>query len=556
MKKFLALFLALVMVLGLCACNSGGKSGGEQGGQEGGGSGNAAAGEKVKFSIGIPTNAMVLDHDNNALTKWIEEKCNVELTFIEYAGGTDVATQISTTIAARQDLPDILFGISLSESMITRYGKDGYLRDLSEYFADKEGASKIFWDRVTNELSEYDRDLVLRKIQDPNTGAIYGVPCVETSLIDKMQFQPWINQEWLDKLNLQIPTNNEELVTVLKAFRDKDPNGNGQKDEIPLFGSNSALGADVIDWLLNMFVFYREGRPWLVDENDKLSPVFTSDEYREALKFIKMLQDEKLLSQLVWTATGNEMKGITTPSNGVAICGIFVGHLNGTVQRGNDVLKQYVPLPNWGYAIRNDATCSITTFITESCDESKVDRAFEMLMTLWSWDGSMRVRYGEYTVNWTDPDEGAKSDIGLDATYKLLNDPLGQQTTAKWAKISCTLNVYAEGETAQVADDTDDFIKLRSAMHAESYALFEKAERENNPEKVCPLLITTDEEKELTSMERTNTGDRYKKAQAEFCTGVLDPNKDSDWNAYLKQLNDLGLPVWLELVQTAYDRSK
>ena len=216
MKKFLALFLALVMVLGLCACNSGGKSGGEQGGQEGGGSGNAAAGEKVKFSIGIPTNAMVLDHDNNALTKWIEEKCNVELTFIEYAGGTDVATQISTTIAARQDLPDILFGISLSDSVITRYGKDGYLLDLSEYYADKEGASKIFWDRVTNELSEYDRDLVLRKITNPDTGAIYAVPCVETSLIDKQAFRIWINQEWLDKLNLKAPTSNEELVHVLK----------------------------------------------------------------------------------------------------------------------------------------------------------------------------------------------------------------------------------------------------------------------------------------------------------------------------------------------------
>ena len=549
MKKFFALFLALVMVLGLCACGGGQENVGPQGPE---GNSGAAAGEKVKFSIGIPTNAMVLDHENNALTRWIEEKCNVDLSFIEYAGGTDVATQISTTIAARQELPDILFGISLSDSMITRYGKDGYIRDLSEYYAEKDGASKIFWDRVTNELSEYDRDLVLRKIQDPTTGAIYGVPVVETSLIDKMQFQPWINQEWLDKLNLKMPTNTEELVTVLKAFRDNDPNGNGIKDEIPLFGSTSALGADVIDWLINMFVFYREGRPWLIDENDKLSPVFTSDKYREALKFIKMLQDEKLLSQLVWTATGNEMKGITTPSTGVALCGIFVGHLNGSVQRGNDVLKQYVPLPNWGYAIRNDATCNMSTFITESCDNP--DRAFEMLMTLWSWDGSMRVRYGEKDVNWTLPDAGAKSDIGLDATYKLLNDPLGQQTTAKWSKIASTLNVYAEGETAQVSEDTDDFIKLRSAMHAESYALFEKAEQENNPKKVCPLLITTDEEKELTSMERTNTGDRYKKAQAEFCTGVMDPNKDSDWNAYLKELDSLGLPVWLELVQTAYDR--
>jgi hypothetical protein len=46
------------------------------------------------------------------------------------------------------------------------------------------------------------------------------------------------------------------------------------------------------------------------------------------------------------------------------------------------------------------------------------------------------------------------------------------------------------------------------------------------------------------------------KAMAEFCTGVLDPNKDADWNAYLKEINDLGYPIWLELAQTTYDKQK
>ena len=43
----------------------------------------------------------------------------------------------------------------------------------------------------------------------PETGAIYCVPTLETSLVDIMDYQMWINVEWLDKLGLQKPTNNE-----------------------------------------------------------------------------------------------------------------------------------------------------------------------------------------------------------------------------------------------------------------------------------------------------------------------------------------------------------
>ena len=39
----------------------------------------------------------------------------------------------------------------------------------------------------------------------------------------------FINKTWLDNLGLEIPKTIDELTTVLKAFRDGDPNKNGQK---------------------------------------------------------------------------------------------------------------------------------------------------------------------------------------------------------------------------------------------------------------------------------------------------------------------------------------
>lgn len=550
MKKFLAFFLALTLVLGLCACGGGSASGNE--------GDDLTADGKVKLSIGIGSNALVLDHDNNALTKWIEETCGVELEFVEFSGGTDIATQISTKIGARQELPDILFGMTLNDDTLSRYGQDGYFVDLTPYYEDKEGASKIFWDRMENELTQDQQDQILKKITDPNTQAIYGVPIVETSLIDKMHCVPWINTQWLDKLNLDMPTDVDSLYKVLKAFKDGDPNGNGQADEIPLFGSESAgLCGFVVDWLINMHEYYNPNRPYNVDENGKLYFSYTTDAYREGLKFVNKLYTEGLLTSLAWSANSNEIKQIATPSSGTALCGIFLGHLTVHATMDNPVMYEYAPLPQWGYVVREDISCNNNTFITEDCEESKRDKAFEVLMTMWSWNGSMRCRYGEYGVNWTDASEGAKSDLGLDATYKLISDPLKMQSTAKWAVIASTLNVYAEGETAEIAEEMTEWMKTKSKMHAEAYRLFEKAEVENNAKAgiAPPFAAATEEEKKSVEAERINVSERANRAQTEFCTGTLDPNSDADWQAYLDQLDGYGMTKYLEYLQMLYDRT-
>ena len=544
MKKFLAFFLALVMVFGLCAC--GGKSGNE------GGSGVTEDG-KVKLVIGIPSNALVLSHDDNAYTRWIEEKCGVELSFQEFAGGTDVQTQISTTIAARQDLPDILWGISLNTPQWWQYGKEGYFVDLTPYYEDKEGASKVFWDRFNNELSEAEQKTVMREMTCTDTGNFYGAPSVETSAVDKQAYQMWINTQWLDTLGLEMPNSVDSLYTVLKAFKDGDPNGNGVADEIPLFGSQDTdMCGLVVDWIINMFTYYNRSRPYHVEEDGTLTLAYTKPEYREALKFVNKLREEGLIPEMVWSNA--DMKSITTPSSGTALCGIFAGHLTSHTITNNMLLEQYAPLPYWGSVVRREVTCSISTFVTDSCDNP--DKAFEVLMAAWSWDGSMRSRYGEYGVNWTDADPGAKSDMGLDATYKLISDPLKVQGTQKWAKMGPVLNIMAEGETAQIADEMSEWAKLKSRLHAESYQNMLKAEEEFNPKKiVVGNLGYTKEENDRTSTIRTNVGDRASKAQTEFMTGILDPDDDATWNAYLAELDQLGMDAFLEVLNDAYKRN-
>ncbi len=505
MKKFLAILLALVTVLSLCACGGGedrGSSSGEEVTEDG----------RVKLTVGIGSNARVLSYDDNALTNWIEEQCGVELEFVEYAGGTDIATQISTTIAARQSLPDILFGMSLNENTMRRYGRDGYLLDLTPYYEDREGASNTFWTRLEAELTEEEQENVIRNITDPDTQKIFGVPSIQTSLVDGMRYQTWINKEWLDKVGKTAPTTKEEFVDVLRAFAETDCNGNGIDDEIPLFGSaNAGMGGHLLEWFINMFIYYNSSAPYIIDENNKLVRVETTDEYREALKFINELYKEGLLTSLAFTASANEMKQITTPSSGTALCGIFVGHLTIHTVQGNEVLYQYEPLQTWGNAVRSVPSSNLVNFVTGDCHESKRDKAFEVLMTLWSEEGSYRVRYGEKGVHWDDPDPGAVSAIGLPATMKIINDPLTQQNTALWSGAKGTLLIHAEAESAQTAEALDEWTVTRLNMHAKSNELFEEAAAKNNPEVICPTLVLTEAEKEETEMERTNTSNRISK---------------------------------------------
>ena len=547
MKKIIALSLALIIALSLCvACG---------GNTEDPNKSSVNVKGKVDLSIGLPSSATVLSYEDNALTLWVEEQTGFDLSFIPFSGGTDVGTQISTTVAARQELPDILYDINLGEEVYRGYGHDGYFLDLSKYFDDRESASKTFWTRLEENFSPEEQADILRKMKDPDTGAIYAVPTLELSQIDTMDYQMWINVEWLDKLKLEMPTDIDSLYNVLVAFRDGDPNGNGKKDEIPLYGGQEAgLGADVVNWLVNMFLYFNDRRTFMVDDDNQLYAPFITDEYREAMKFLNKLMDEKLMLDAVFNAKHAELKLVNTPNSGVPIAGIFAGHLTLHANCDSPVLKQYQPLPLWSNVVYNDNNCFMTTFITKDCENP--DAAFELMMTLYTEAGSRRLRYGEYGVNWTDADPGAVSTMGLEADFKLIRDPMLEQNTCLWSSASCSLNVNSEGESAQLTGQETAGEVLRGKMHAESRKLHDAAAEKYNPDSkyICPTLVYTEEEKADSEVASTAVGDYFRKSRTDFALGNLDPYSDADWNEYVSTVWDLGLQDWLDVAQVAYDR--
>ena len=550
MKKLIALLLAVACVLGLVACGGGN---GDKGGNKGG-----ANAENVTLTIGVPLDANVQDLDNNALTKYLEEQTGYNLEFQVYASGSDIAANITTAVLAGEKLPDILLGMSLSTASIKQFGENEDFVDLQEYFADKEGASKIWWDRMTEgSLSEYEQSEIMRKMTDIETGAIYAVPSIEVSPIDVLQYQVWINQTWLDKLNLKAPTNVDELYNVLVAFKENDCNGNGAKnDELPLMGAMSGTRSSyVVDWLINQYMYYDHNRQYSV-ENGKIVPYYTQESFRKGLQFVNKLYKEGLLNDTAFTNNNGSMGAVTTPQNGVAKCGIFVGHLTLHTTPGNMLLKEYVPLePMQGQTcVYGPNTNQLNCIITSGCEN--VDAAFNLLMQMRTEEASLRVRYGEYGVNWEYAEEGEVSDMGYPAKIRILDDPFGKPNTCQWVSAAGSFTVHAEGESAVYAQSKSEWEILRSKLHAESAANYAKAAEANNPAELCPTLVYTEAEKEAMEFIWSEINDIVTTYTNDFMKNKKDPNDDAMWNKFIMELEKAGLNEQVALAQKAYDRQK
>ncbi|KTD87782.1 extracellular solute-binding protein [Paenibacillus etheri] len=132
----------------------------------------------------------------------------------------------------------------------------------------------------------------MKKISTFPDGKIYSLPSRLPSR-PKSSRQPVINKTWLDKLGLKVPDTIDDLYNVLKAFRERDPNGNGKQDEIPVIElSNDLISPFGIADLNNNAMVVEDG-------NAVYYPV--SEAYKEGLKWEHQLFTDGLLDKELFT---------------------------------------------------------------------------------------------------------------------------------------------------------------------------------------------------------------------------------------------------------------
>lgn len=113
-----------------------------------------------------------------------------------------------------------------------------------------------------------------------------------------------IRQDWLDNLNLEMPTNPDELLEVMKAFTFDDPDGNGVDDTYGFTSAGGGEGIGEVEQLLLMF-----GNPnfYITDDNEVSHPILDGA-YKEFLDFAKRMIDEKVIDPDWYTVGWQDRK--------------------------------------------------------------------------------------------------------------------------------------------------------------------------------------------------------------------------------------------------------
>ncbi len=562
LKKLIALLLAALMLLSLAACGGGTAQNSETGavaddGEEYHGEMPIVkpGDEPITLTIGIKTNGNVTDYKDNDLTKWLEEQTGLNIEFMLFNGSTaEAATQVALMIASGEKLPDILHPGGITKVQVDQYGEDGYFIDLKPYFEKYAYYQKQAFDAFP-EANVRERAMALG--EEPTTGAIYNFPFVSYSPLDTPICHAWINQTWLDKLGLSMPTTLAELKEVLIAFRDRDPNGNGRKDEIPMVGVANAEYLDILRMIVNAYVYWNPRYPFNIDENGKLWIPFDKDEYRQALIYINDLVSEELLSTLTWTQSIEEEKGLLNPAEGSDyICGVVCGDANIHFTPGSKTIFDYEPLPPFkaetplgGYAPYGEYNMRFNTFITSSCEHPV--EAFKLLDFLCSPEAILWGRWGERGVNWDWSEGGKLGNLGGEAKIRLIGEPVySTQNNANWHS---TWSTYTETDNQYEigGDDENSWDVVRVKKYLKNYENYVAV---GIPEHVVTYFNYDKEANEQVTEISKEYAAFVKDRRAQFCTGVLDPRNDADWQTYLDGLKSLRVDEYIALAQTANDK--
>ncbi|WP_158560852.1 extracellular solute-binding protein [Paenibacillus contaminans] len=256
--------------------------------------------------------------NNLPVFQQIEQKTGVKLQW-EVTPPDQFKQVMQLKLASGKDLPDLIQMPNGASDMV-KYGSEGLLLPLEDLI-DKHAPN-------IKKLFEKDPNIV-KSLKSPD-GHIYGLPTLNYS---PQMTTMIIRKDWLDRLNLKAPETIDEWLTVLRAFKEKDPNGNQKADEIPLSVSGP-LG--VLPLFGNAFGLHlSESRDWWADANGKVSYEWIDDKMKDLLAFLNTLYKEGLLDPGYPTTQGD--KESANINNNLA--GVFYKHM-GNIPIHEGVLKQ------------------------------------------------------------------------------------------------------------------------------------------------------------------------------------------------------------------------
>jgi putative aldouronate transport system substrate-binding protein len=482
--------------------------------------------EPLTLRVIASKHTVTKDYNELPVFQELEQKTGIKINW-EYTG-PDWGTN-KPLVLASGDLPDLFIGrLTLSESDII--GNPGMFLDL-ESLVEKYG------DNIKTMFTD---DPNMKDFARAYDGKIYSLPMKPPRQPET--YTVWsINQNWLDKLNLKMPATTEEFYTVLKAFKERDPNGNGIADEIPW----SPMGFDDNPGLMNMFcpfgVVDSMMDLWLSVTNGKVQYIVAQEGFKEAVSYIHRLYAEGLLDQDVFSNTdwGVWFAKTNPPNGSLDLVGVS-GTWSRDINWGKERSQHYsVLLPLKGPAgfqawIRNSEYArSVKNTATIPSSSKNPEIIMRWLDCLYDPLTSLRTFYGNLAVQ----DNG-------DGTYDIILPPADSGIdvdTWQWGNGWNDLGPQYGGIIEEKI--RNDFLDGRQYNDKLNYVPYYK--------EYFPMAAQTPEETDELSILRT---DIHGVAKQQTATWIVSGGVEREYDVFIRQLNSMGLPRMVEIYQGIYDR--
>lgn len=487
--------------------------------------------EKMSLSVLAANTEIITDPAECDIHNEIAEVTNVDIEWelVDMASWPEK----KGLVLARTELPDVILAhlSGLTDAEYLNMVNAGQLVAIDEYLDYAPNFQKVLENSpgLKEALTAADGHIYAFPYFN-GTGEVYNCMTNNVSYID---------QVWLDNLGLKMPTTTEELKEVLVAFKEKDPNGNGIADEIPL---TVAWDYAFDDWFGSFGIIPSAnelGVQNLTIMDGEVVYAATQDEYRAALDYFHELWELGVIDPEAFTQDG-AMLGAKQKAE-TRVAGMFKAW-RGTSWRLSDEDTEYAILPALEgpegdslYPQRYSGIISRAgALITSDCED--IELAVRWIDTL------IDPQYG-YQF-WTDHRAGYHFTDDGSETYQLaeaydINDPVqNKMVDLKFVCVDYTTMAKKPADPSPFQVDNEKAVS--DAIYMPNYP------KEHYPN----AFLTLDESS--TVAEISADLDLYMK---EFYAGwIVNGGDDAAWANHLEQLENLGVNEWVEVYKAAYDR--
>lgn len=499
-------------------------------------------GEEVTLTVTV-FNKNTDDFDNNVFTQYMEEKTGINLEFnvLNYADATE---QLNLMMMSG-DYTDVILGIHMSREEQSVYAQDGMLIPLNDLYYE-------YGDDLKKAIELYGEEEELIKYFALEDGQMYGVSNFVESYHTKATNKMWIYEPWLEALDLEVPQTTDEFYEVLKAFKEQDPNGNGIADEVPLAAASKGWNTQIDKFLMNAFEFnYTQGNDNMyldADNNYKVTAAMNTKGWKEGLEYIHRLYDEGLMVPESLTQDNKQLKLLG--ENEISMLGAAPG---GTVAEFTQAYGEsgrwleYVSVPilespegrrkNFSRQTKFD---QYRAYITDKCENPDV--AYRFIDLLLNEDVNKMGTFGIEGVDWSMAEEG---ELGLNGEQGVIKINQRPDRVSSWSQC------MPELQTSSLRIG-----RVYEKPHLE-HVLYEATKDNYIPfaatDEMLPkdLIYSEDESTELVDL-RTNINTYVEEMTARFIIG--DASIEKEWDNYVKELENIGIERYVEIIQGAYDR--